>query len=189
MAKVKDNTSNPEPATISTACASKGLPDGHLSSVKQLQLDISFAEYAYHASITRAREKEANDKYLRDQEGSSSSSSTLAARIKSMLNTGSTKARGQTQASQEVADEHQAHVSQQDSNDRTSGPKEQSIVHSAAVVPTSPTSSSSSELHTANRALRTAGWGSVFYLITLDIMGPSNTPFVATIPPFLLLYS
>lgn len=33
------------------------------------------------------------------------------------------------------------------------------------------------ELAIANRVLRTAGWMSVFYLITTDILGPFNAPF------------
>lgn len=33
------------------------------------------------------------------------------------------------------------------------------------------------ELHRAQRALRVAGWVSVFYLITTDILGPFNAPF------------
>lgn len=33
------------------------------------------------------------------------------------------------------------------------------------------------ELINARRALRTASWFAVFYLITTDILGPSNAPF------------
>lgn len=29
----------------------------------------------------------------------------------------------------------------------------------------------------ASRAIRTAGWGGVFYLITTDILGPFSTPY------------
>lgn len=166
MAEIRETAPNLEPSTGNKRCP-EGLPDGHLSSVKQLQLDLSFAEYAYYASITRAREEEANDKYLRDQ-----GSCTLAARIKSILHAG----RKANQALAEVVDQDIS----QDTSHCTSGPKDQSLVHSSTVAPTSP--ASSSELHTANRALRTAGWGSVFYLITLDIMGPSNTPFVDPTP-------
>ncbi|KDQ54668.1 hypothetical protein JAAARDRAFT_182158 [Jaapia argillacea MUCL 33604] len=38
-------------------------------------------------------------------------------------------------------------------------------------------SSHEEELITARRALRTAGWASVFYLITTDILGPFNAPY------------
>lgn len=166
MAEVHETAPNPEPSTDSKVSPG-GLPDGNLSSVKQLQLSLSFAEYAYYASITRAREREANDKYLRDQ-----GSSTLAAHIKSILNAG----RKANQTLLEVVDQDVS----QDTNDCTSLPKEQSLIHSSTVAPSPP--ASSSELDTTNRALRTAGWGSVFYLITLDIMGPSNTPFVVPTP-------
>ena len=33
------------------------------------------------------------------------------------------------------------------------------------------------ELITARRALRTASWAAIFYLITTDILGPFNAPF------------
>jgi hypothetical protein len=36
----------------------------------------------------------------------------------------------------------------------------------------------SSEWKNASRAVRTAGWSAVFYLITTDILGPFSTPYV-----------
>ena len=39
---------------------------------------------------------------------------------------------------------------------------------------------SESEWEHAQRATRTATWGSIFYLITTDILGPYNVPWVRT---------
>lgn len=132
----------------------------HLSSVKQLRFGISFAEYMHYASITRAREKVANDEYLRER-----GPTTLKCRIKDMLKTG-------RQGSQEL-EADSPYTSEKDNT----GQKDHSVVQTLALDSTAPSvQAPPSELHTANRALRTAGWGSMFYLITLDIMGPSNTP-------------
>ncbi|POS75708.1 transmembrane amino acid transporter [Diaporthe helianthi] len=130
----------------------------YFSAGKQLELKVSFEEYIYYASITRAEEKLANEAYLNAQRRST---------IKSIL-------LGRFQSSR------QGHKAAYASNRRDEGPSRE--IDEKTVQKTSSTQGSSQdvtenqELHTANRALRTAGWGSVFYLITTDILGPSNTP-------------
>lgn len=48
----------------------------------------------------------------------------------------------------------------------------------SALTPISPTHDMDAEWRRAARALRTAGWGTIFYLITTDILGWSQTPYV-----------
>ena len=43
------------------------------------------------------------------------------------------------------------------------------------------------EWKTASRALKTASWGSIFYLITTDVLGWSGAPYVGTVPILLAL--
>lgn len=140
------------PATISNAAHT------YLSAGKQLELKVSFEEYLHYASITRSEERIANEAY-RNARGPSTIKSLFLDRFRISSkghNTTNKPNRQGTGASQEM-DEKEIQAAAPNT-----GP------------PASPVDSP--ELHTANRALRTAGWGSVFYLITTDILGPSNTP-------------
>lgn len=140
------------PATISDHAHT------YLSAGKQLQLKVSFEEYLYYASITRAEEKVANEAY-QNARGPSTVKSLLLDRFQTSR--GGPKAAGVT-------------------NRNDTGHRHESDEKNIQQTSSNPGSSHSpineQELHTANRALRTAGWGSVFYLITTDILGPSNTP-------------
>lgn len=140
------------PATISDTAHT------YLSAGKQLQLKVSFEEYLHYASITRAEERLADEAY-RSARGPSTIKSRFLDRFQ-MSPKGHTAAkkinRQETGPSQELDE------------------KNVQAVSSNTGSPPSPTDDP--ELHAANRALRTAGWGSVFYLITTDILGPSNTP-------------
>lgn len=166
MAEAQDTAPQPTQPSAGRKTPSATLPDGHLSSVKQMQVGLGFAEYMHYASITRVREKAANEEYLRGR-----GPRTLLGRLEDTLEAG----RAGSQAVQEIVD--LPHASSEGS---TPGQKDQPVVvESSPVGPaSSATSPGESQGITASRALRTAGWGSVFYLITLDIMGPSNTPFV-----------
>lgn len=140
------------PATISD------LAHTYLSAGKQLQLKVSFEEYLHYASITRAEEKLADEAY-RNARGPSTMKSLLLDRFQTSRKgqkAAHTTDRRPTEPSHEIDEKN---IQQTSSNPGSS--------HSPTDNP---------ELHTANRALRTAGWGSVFYLITTDILGPSNTP-------------
>jgi hypothetical protein len=57
------------------------------------------------------------------------------------------------------------------SDDRASSEKEDEKIHGDGVVTVT-----SAEREQAYRAFRTAGWISVFYLITTDILGPYSAP-------------
>ncbi|KAH7925976.1 hypothetical protein BV22DRAFT_1033370 [Leucogyrophana mollusca] len=105
--------------------------------------------YLYHASIQR--EQEVNDA-RRDQEGGSGRWAQYFGRgTKRVPN-----------ASASVSAKHRDSVS--------SGASEKDQAHD--VVPIAP-----SEYRAASSALRTATWGSVFYLITTDILGPYSAPY------------
>lgn len=143
---------NEAPATISAAAHT------YLSAGKQLELKVSFEEYLYYASITRAEEELANEKY-RSARGRSTLKYLLLDRFQTSpkvnedVHTPNTHDKG---LSQEI--------------------DEKNIQKTPFKQGSSKATKENQEFHTANRALRTAGWGSVFYLITTDILGPSNTP-------------
>lgn len=141
------------PATISDTAHT------YLSAGKQLQLKVSFEEYLHYASITRAEERLADQAYR-----SARGPSTIKSRF---LDRFQMSSKGHTA------------VNRINPQEKTGPSQEHDGKHVQAVSPnigSPPSPVGNPELHTANRALRTAGWGSVFYLITTDILGPSNTP-------------
>ncbi|KAK8098566.1 uncharacterized protein PG998_014052 [Apiospora kogelbergensis] len=91
-------------------------------------------EYLHYASITRAEEKIANEKYRA---------------AKSLV------------AWQAVVRDRFSR------NPRVHGPQRQAYVANGSLE---------AEWKSASRAVRTAGWGSAFYLIATDVLGPSQTP-------------
>lgn len=143
---------NEAPATISDSAHI------YLSAGKQLQLKVSFEEYLHYASITRAEEKLANEAY-RNARGPSTLKSLLLDRF---------------QASPK--ENKSAQVIDRQVTGPTQSSDEKNTEAASPNLGSPPSPVGNPELHTANRALRTAGWGSVFYLITTDILGPSNTP-------------
>lgn len=140
------------PATISNAAHT------YLSAGKQLELKVSFEEYLHYASITRAEERLADEAY-RSARGPSTIKSLFFDRFQ-MSSKG--------------------HNAANKINRQGTGPSqdidEKNVQAASPNTGSPPSPIDNPELHTANRALRTAGWGSVFYLITTDILGPSNTP-------------
>lgn len=131
----------------------------HHSARKQLQLKVEFEEYLHYASITRAEEELANEARAR---GPTTIKSLFLERFRLSSKNHSAINRDGRQAAGVSRGVEEKHAHQ--GTPSNIGP------------PLHPDSSFDSELHVANRALRTAGWGSVFYLITTDILGPSNTP-------------
>lgn len=151
MRETRTEASSPAPAPRSRPKSE--IPSGHLSSLRLYQLGVTFAEYQYYASITRAREKRENEEYLRSRKPVS-----FVSLLKDRFNSGNQQILHQL----DVLDE-----TQDSQGEKTNGKS----------APTAQASSASTdERHLANRALRTAGWGSVFYLITTDVLGPSSTP-------------
>ncbi|OLN88986.1 N amino acid transport system protein 6 [Colletotrichum chlorophyti] len=122
--------------------------------------NVTFEEYLYWAEITRAEEREANEKYVRSR-----GPVTLKSVIKDRFRRG---------------DEHEqfergyeiGRASKADAGEKKGGTKATDPIQDggggAVVRP--------EEWKRASRAMRTAGWGAIFYLITTDILGPFSTP-------------
>jgi hypothetical protein len=114
---------------------------------------VSFEEYMYYASITRAEELEADQRFRAAQ-----GPKTAKTILKNRFSTGKREA---------AAAEYPPSPT-----DLTSEKKE--------LDGSSPTRNlggvSDSEYKTASRAIRTAGWSSAFFLITTDILGPFSVP-------------
>ncbi|KAK7976525.1 hypothetical protein PG989_014988 [Apiospora arundinis] len=100
--------------------------------------NVSLEEYLHYASITRAEEKIANEKY-RAAKGPVTWKSIIRGRFS--RNPGG--------------------------NDPQSSTAGQGYAVNGALE---------AEWKNASRAVRTAGWGSAFYLIATDVLGPSQTP-------------
>ncbi|KAM0128237.1 hypothetical protein ACHAP3_008458 [Botrytis cinerea] len=117
---------------------------------------ITFEEYIYWAEITRAEEKVANEKFITAQ-GPRNWKST----IKNRFSTG--------KAAKESFDTPPA---------TTLTSNEKYVVDEKSVIPGGPVQPTVSEAEwkNASRAVRTAGWSGVFYLITTDILGPFSVP-------------
>ncbi|KAF7953859.1 uncharacterized protein EAE97_001258 [Botrytis byssoidea] len=117
---------------------------------------ITFEEYVYWAEITRAEEKIANERFVAAQ-GPRNWKSTITNRF----STGK---------------------GAKDSFDTppttTLASNEKDGLDEKSAVPGGPVQSAVSEAEwkTASRAVRTAGWSGVFYLITTDILGPFSVP-------------
>ena len=120
--------------------------------------DISFEEYFYYASITRAEEKIADEEYRRIR-GPRSFANTITGRFSK----GGDHVVAQSQL---TADESRV------PNEKNGELNEKNGEPTGDVV----APQYSSELKQASRAMRTASWGSIFYLITTDILGPFTCP-------------
>ena len=127
--------------------------------------DVSFEEYMYYASITREEEKVANDEYVRLQ-GPKSVKSVLLGRFSKGHH--ATQSPPPPPATDSPANEKEIGL----------GEKSREIAPNGMQV-------TPAEWKNASRALRTCGWGSIFYLITTDILGPFSTPSVCFLEEFL----
>jgi hypothetical protein len=145
-------------------------PEGMTAARMHLVNDptVSFEEYLYYATITRAEEKaeyDATPKEKRTVKGiiknrfrvhhppsvspSPPQSATVVGDEKVALD-GDEKQLGTPESAEPVQLRHYAHPSQV----------------------------SDEEWKTLSRGIRTAGWSTCFYLITTDILGPFSTPYV-----------
>jgi hypothetical protein len=120
---------------------------------------VTFEEYIYYATITRAEEKIANGRYVAAA-GPKSFKSVIKNRF----------SKGQKEPA--------ALDSPTTDNNSTGEKSEYDENGETGVVPTRRNLGgvSDSEWRNASRAVRTAGWSSVFYLITTDILGPFSVP-------------
>ncbi|KAI1476889.1 transmembrane amino acid transporter protein-domain-containing protein [Daldinia eschscholtzii] len=120
---------------------------------------VGFEEYMYYAAITRAQEREANVKYKVAR-----GPQTLKSVIKGRFSSG--------KIGQDAYDEVVGSISEvTGEKDRRNGESQV-----AGTVDKENHGITGAQRRTANRALRTAGWGTVFYLITTDILGPTGAP-------------
>lgn len=128
----------------------------------QARLDptITFEEFTHWAKVERQLEEEEFRRYK-----SVTSGQGFAASIKNYF----------TKNAYEDAAHNNTHAidpsSQECSHEK---------VGDSALAPVAPNVNSDldAEWRQASRALRTAGWGSIFYLITTDILGWGQTPYV-----------
>lgn len=123
---------------------------------------VTFEEYVHYAYITRAEEKADHEEYTRLR-GPRTLKSTIIDRFAS----------GNKHTPAESPPHHSlTHTG--DGERTTFGDGEKTRMHAngngAGVTP--------AEWKRASRALRTAGWGGIFYLITTDILGPFSVPYV-----------
>ncbi|KAF6828409.1 transmembrane amino acid transporter family protein [Colletotrichum musicola] len=122
--------------------------------------NVTFEEYLYWASITRAEETEANERYVQAR-----GPATLKSVIKDRFRKGDEHE--QFERGNDSSAGSDTGAGEKDGGNKASGPSpaERRIGN---VTP--------EEWKRASRATRTAGWGAVFYLITTDILGPFSTP-------------
>lgn len=119
--------------------------------------DISFEEYYYYAGITRAEEKIADEEYRRIR-GPRSFANTIKGRF--------SKGGDHT-----VAQAHLAADESRVTNEKNGELNEKGEPAGEVVAP-----QYAADMKNASRAMRTASWGSIFYLITTDILGPFTCP-------------
>lgn len=112
---------------------------------------VTFEEFAYWAEIERADEMERNRQYI-DKRGPRSVANVLKGRFSHGIH------HEEKKEQEKAAKEGDGAGVLQHSND-------------LAVT--------DEEWKTAARALKTASWGTVFFLITTDILGWASTPYVS----------
>ncbi|TDZ48261.1 N amino acid transport system protein [Colletotrichum trifolii] len=116
--------------------------------------NVTFEEYLYWAGVTRAEEKEANDGYVQAR-----GPMTLKGLLKDRFRKGDEHKGFEGSASVTARGEKNA-------NDKALAPAGDGVAGGVT----------HEEWKQASRAMRTAGWGAIFYLITTDILGPFSTP-------------
>ncbi|KAI0379520.1 transmembrane amino acid transporter protein-domain-containing protein [Hypomontagnella monticulosa] len=122
---------------------------------------VSFEEYMYYGSITRAEEVEANARFIAAR-GPRTLKNVIKGRFsRGRVNEDSAEPRAANSLSAGEGDEKTHH---------DDAPNVAETGNSARYGVTD------AQRHTASRALRTASWGTIFYLITTDILGPMGAP-------------
>ncbi|EEP77878.1 predicted protein [Uncinocarpus reesii 1704] len=128
---------------------------------------VTFEEYRYWAKLQRAQEHEENRQFVEER-----GPRTFASIIKSRFSHGihHEKKKKEQKAQEEAAQQGALQVNRASSSEQEQNPNPPTYDTSSAVT--------EEEWKTASRALKTASWGSVFYLITTDILGWETTAFV-----------
>lgn len=118
---------------------------------------VTFEEYIYWAKIERADEVERNRLYV-EKRGPLNITKVIKNRFSKGIHHEEKKEREATQA-----------ITNAETNEKTG------VVSGSDPSP-SPLSVTEEEWRTAARALKTASWGTVFFLITTDILGWGSCP-------------
>ncbi|KAE9365930.1 amino acid transporter-like protein [Stipitochalara longipes BDJ] len=117
---------------------------------------VTFEEYFYYATITRAEEKIANERHVAAAGPKS---------FKSVIKNRFSKGHVETTAPDSPTTENNSNGEKTEHDEKGVVPDRRNL---GGVT--------DSEWKNASRAIRTAGWSSVFYLITTDILGPFSVP-------------
>lgn len=120
--------------------------------------NIKFEEYLHYATITRAEEKAANERFVKAQ-----GPKTWKTVLKNRFSSGRGEAYSPELAPQQTI------AGDGKTDEKIANPQGQSATPYQPVV-------TDVERKRASRAVRTAGWSGMFYLITTDILGPFSTP-------------
>jgi hypothetical protein len=127
---------------------------------------VTFEEYVHWAKIERAEENEANRVY-KEMRGPTTVKTVIKGRFSKGIHHEEKKRR-----------EAALVAARGNIEGPSSGTDAEKDKSDAAIVPAQVREGavSEEEWRTASRALRTASWGTMFYLITTDILGWSSTP-------------
>jgi hypothetical protein len=117
--------------------------------------NVPFEGYMYYASITRAEEKVNNEAFV---------AATGPKTLKSIILGRFSKGENAQIVAAPASPQSEPTEKEIGFGDRETSPD----LANPTVTP--------EEWKRASRALRTCGWGSVFYLITTDILGPFSVP-------------
>jgi hypothetical protein len=117
---------------------------------------VTFEEYIYYAAITRAEEKISNERFV-----AAAGPKTFKTVLKNRFSKG-----------------HKEPTALDSPTTDNNFDREKTEYDENGVIPSRRNLGevTDSEWKNASRAIRTAGWSSVFYLITTDILGPFSVP-------------
>lgn len=130
---------------------------------------VTFEEYVYWGKIERAEEHEANRRYIEER-----GPMTLTKLIKGRFSKGvhyETKKKEEREAR-----ERAVQTTEESAIATVSGDEKKADGAASPAGDSSSMSVTDEEWKTAARALRTASWGTIFYVITTDILGWSSCP-------------
>lgn len=132
---------------------------------------VSFEEYLYYASITRAEERAEFAATPKEKK-------TLKGMIKNRFHRAPPGPVATSSPPAAAGDEKVALDGDEKTAKRDLSPALDADAAVALRHYTDPSHVSDEEWKTLSRGIRTAGWSTCFYLITTDILGPFSTPYV-----------
>jgi len=136
---------------------------------------VSFEEYIYWGSVKRLQEKEANERFL-ERRGPKTVWGTLKSRFsKRRVHYGARDASDFRLGGERERVERRG-WGEGDKGDWHAGDKGDDSSGEGGMSPDEMMRITAEEWMMASRAMRTAGWSCVFYLITTDVLGPFSVP-------------